>query len=189
MARRANRESVERGVNGPDFDAALAIIKTIWTDQTESRTISGEIGAKWKRIEELGVNKVGAQMFNKIAKLEPDIRDDVLRTFLKLSKSYGALDSRDLVDVMEGGATLGEQVLKGDAPDAMDDFDAADPKLRKDGVDEDPGESEDDAEAERAAAGTTGAKPAASDFKPDLTKQAALEKAKAGGKPKLGIVK
>ena len=169
MARRANRDSVEKVANGPDFESALGIIKTIWTDQSESSTISGEIGAKWKRIEGLGVSKVGAQMYAKVAKMEDAIQADVMRTFIALSIMSGVMDKRDLVDQMEGHKTLGEaaaDAASGDTaavPDAMDDFDAADPKLK----------------ADDAPAGDGSGKPAGSDFKPDLKKQEELEAAKA----------
>lgn len=102
--KRANADAVQRAVDGPDYDAALAIINGRVEDAKDAQSAaSGRASAAWADVEKLGVNKRGAQMFAKIKNIEDDKeQQDQLRTFYELCKREGIMLEVDLVDQAEG---------------------------------------------------------------------------------------
>ncbi len=100
MAGRANAKAVEQAVNGPDFEAALAIINGRVANAKEAQAkASGDASQAWASIEKLDVNRAGAQMFAKIQSLEDDDEvQDRLRTFYKLCQLEGIVLRADLLD-------------------------------------------------------------------------------------------
>lgn len=107
MAQRANKKSVEAAVNGPDYEAALAIINgRVASAKGAQSKASGEASQAWGDIEKLGVNKRGAQLFAKIQAIEDeDEQQDQLRTFAQLCKLEGIEIQQDLMDLAEGKKT------------------------------------------------------------------------------------
>ncbi len=107
MAQRANKASVEAAVNGPDYEAALAIINgRVASAKGAQSKASGEASQAWGDIEKLGVNKRGAQLFAKIQSIEDeDEQQDQLRTFAQLCKLEGIEIQQDLMDMAEGKKT------------------------------------------------------------------------------------
>jgi hypothetical protein len=104
MGRRANADAVERAVNGPDFDAALALINGRIQDAKDAQSqASGRASQAWGDLEKLGVNKRGAQMFARVLAIDDDAeQQDQLRTFFELCKREGIGLHVDLVDQAQG---------------------------------------------------------------------------------------
>lgn len=102
--KRANADAVQRAVDGPDYDAALAIINGRVEDAKDAQSAaSGRASAAWADVEKLGVNKRGAQMFAKIKNIEDEKeQQDQLRTFYELCKREGIGLAVDLVDAAQG---------------------------------------------------------------------------------------
>jgi hypothetical protein len=104
MAKRATKDAVEMAVNGPDFEAALSIINGRIENAKSAQGKAGkDAAAAWASIEKMGVNKAGAMMFNRVAKIEDDAElQDQMRTFFALCKLEGIdLQKRDLMDMAQ----------------------------------------------------------------------------------------
>lgn len=110
MPQPANADTVNKDHQNIDYGKVLELIQTtIHGLESEQRSLSADAKDAWDRIENLGVNKVGAQLFSKMLKKPVDKRRDEFRTFIMLAKEAGWLDwLTDLVDVAElagaGGA-------------------------------------------------------------------------------------
>jgi len=104
MTKRANADAVQRAVDGPDYDAALALINGRVQDAKDAQSAaSGRASAAWADVEKLGVNKRGAQMFARIQNIEDEKeQQDQLRTFHELCKREGIGLAVDLVDAAQG---------------------------------------------------------------------------------------
>ena len=103
----AANDQVEQ-VMTPDFERGLNILRSDLNPLTEeSAKIRGDQSAAWKMIEkDCHLNKKGAKFVHSLMRMDPEIRDDVLRTVYGLMKAAKIGISRDLVD----------QMGKGDAP-------------------------------------------------------------------------
>ena len=106
MAGRANKATVERAIEGPDFEGALKIINSRISDAKEAQSAaSGRASQAWTDIEKLGVHKRGAQMFAKVQAMTDEAdQQDMLRTFFKLCKLEGIELETDLVDMAQRAA-------------------------------------------------------------------------------------
>ncbi len=118
MAGRATAKNVQRAIEGPDFDAALAIINgRVASAKSAQSKASGDASQAWGDVEKLGVNKRGAQMFAKVAAIEDDDeQQDMLRTFLKLCQLEGIEIKQDLVDLAQGESGDPVPVVKAPEP-------------------------------------------------------------------------
>lgn len=103
MAKTANAENVKAAVVGPDYDAAIKLIRgEIAGDKKRTSSIGQAIGKAWKRIEQqFGMNRAAAQAFARVDEMAVETRTDYLRTFFNLCNraGYGTFD--DLVDRAE----------------------------------------------------------------------------------------
>lgn len=108
MAEAATPESVNRENGNIDYSAALEIIQTdILALQSDQKKLAKEAGTSWKQVEDMGVNKAGAQAFAGLLKKPVDIRRDMFRTFINLAKAanwFEWLD--DLVDRSQAGPVV-----------------------------------------------------------------------------------
>lgn len=132
MARKgATAANVQSAIDGPDFEAALAIIngRVANAKQAQSKA-SGDASQAWGSIEKLGVNKRGAQMFARVQGIEDeDERQDQLRTFMKLCELEGIGISIDMVDMAQGKTSTPAPVKAADPvipPAPAGDTDLAD---------------------------------------------------------------
>lgn len=100
MAESATPGSVNRDQSNIDYAKAVELIRTtVHTLESEQRSLSADAKDAWDRVEQLGVNKVGAQLFSKILKKPVEKRQDEFRTLVNLAKAAGWFDwLNDLVD-------------------------------------------------------------------------------------------
>lgn len=117
MAERATADSVGAALDGPNYRAALNIIKTdiARAKQTQSKA-GGEAGQAWTRIEKMRVNKKGAQIAASIIAMEEALAHDVIRSLVNIVYYAGMLPTPDLVDIAErlgSGAGLDDEDPEG----------------------------------------------------------------------------
>lgn len=113
MARTAKQEEAHE-IPKPDFDRAIKILKKDLNPLTEeSAKVRGDQAAAWKMIEkDCNCNKKAMKAVHSLMRMDPELRDDYLRTF------YGAMEaadigiSEDMVDRMEGNETPSMPVKK-----------------------------------------------------------------------------
>lgn len=103
MAKPATADNVKAAMQGPDYDAAIKLIRgEIAGDKKRTSSIGQAIGKAWKRIEQqFGMNRAAAQAFARVDEMAAETRTDYLRTFFNLCDraGYGSFD--DLVDRAE----------------------------------------------------------------------------------------
>ena len=107
MAKAAKNEGAHE-VPKPDFDRAIKILKTDLNPLTEnSAKIRGDQAAAWKMIEkDCHCNKKAMKAVHTLIRMDPELRDDYLRTLYGGMKAAGIGISEDLVDQMEGDEAL-----------------------------------------------------------------------------------
>lgn len=111
MVKSATPDSVNEGDGPPpniDYVAAVELIQTtIHGIESDQRSLSADAKDAWDQVEQLGVNKVGAQLFSKILKKPVDKRRDEFRTLINLAKAAGWFDwLDDLVDRAQTGPVV-----------------------------------------------------------------------------------
>lgn len=103
MAKAAKNEGAHE-VPKPDFDRAIKILKTDLNPLTEnSAKIRGDQAVAWKMIEkDCHCNKKAMKAVHTLIRMDPELRDDYLRTLYGGMKAAGIGISEDMVDRMEG---------------------------------------------------------------------------------------
>lgn len=90
-----------------DFVAAAKILKTEVAPISDKLSKSrGDMSAVKKRLEDLGVNKRGANFVQGLLSASPATASDILRTVVGLLEPCGLGVFRDMVDVAEGKSSL-----------------------------------------------------------------------------------
>ncbi|MDQ4421447.1 hypothetical protein OOT33_13550 [Sphingobium sp. DEHP117] len=105
MARNAKKKDDEvEIVKKPDFDRAIKILKGDLNPLTEEGAkIRGDQAAAWKTIEkDCNCNKKAMKAVHALMRMDPELRDDYLRTLYGGMQAAGIGISEDLVDQMEG---------------------------------------------------------------------------------------
>lgn len=105
MARTAKKKDDEvEIVEKPDFDRAIKILKGDLNPLTEEGAkIRGDQAAAWKAIEkDCHCNKKAMKTVHALMRMDPELRDDYLRTLYGGMEAAGIGISEDLVDQMEG---------------------------------------------------------------------------------------
>lgn len=96
-----------KAVNGeipqPDFERAIKILRSDLNPLTEkSASIRGDQSAAWKTIEkDCHCNKKGIKWLHQLMRMDPEVRDDVLRSLYGGMKAANIGISQDMVDRME----------------------------------------------------------------------------------------
>jgi len=105
MGRKAAAANDVEEIPQPDFERAIKILKHDLNPLTEdSAKIRGDQSAAWKTIEsDCHCNKKGMKFVHSLMRMDPEIRDDVLRTLYGGMRAAGIGISRDLVDRMGAG--------------------------------------------------------------------------------------
>lgn len=118
MAKAATPANMAKEHSNINYQAAIEIIQgDILALQSDQKKLAKEAGTAWKEIEDLGVNKAGAQAFAGLLKKPVDIRRDMFRTFVNLAKAANWFDwLNDLVDQAQGNATPAPIVQAPGAP-------------------------------------------------------------------------
>lgn len=100
MAKQANDENVRRDEDGPDYDAAIGLIRgQIRTNQSDVQSLAQDNSTLYKRIDKQhGVHRGAAKQFAAIDQMAPDKRTDFLRSLLGLLGHAGYDKFNDLVD-------------------------------------------------------------------------------------------
>lgn len=156
MAESAKSGAVSLALNGPNYSAALNIIRTdIEQAKSAQSKPSGNATAAWKKIESLGVNKQGAKVAASLLAIKDGSQEDAVRTVLKLLDLGGAIPRADLVDMAEDATRRASSGNGDDGAGDGDDDQDADQGGDDDGAGD--GGAEADPEPERApAAAETG---------------------------------
>lgn len=104
MAAKASADKVAADMRPPDYRFAVQTVRgTLPTEKAHIARINGKIGDMFARIEGKGVNKKGAKIFAALDVLEPEERNDILRTLEGMVAASGwELDAHDLADEAEG---------------------------------------------------------------------------------------
>lgn len=112
MAKTANADDLKMDVNGPDFEGALAQIKSIMGTDQKVRTINGQKTANWKAIDNFRVDRAAARIVKSVLQLESDNRTMTLRSlFGLLIAAKDEIDlPGDLVDMMHKAIPTGLHV-------------------------------------------------------------------------------
>jgi hypothetical protein len=115
-----NEGTVNGEIPKPDFDRAIAIIRNDLNPLSEeSAKTRGDQSAAWKTIEkDCHCNKKAMKQVHSLMRMDPELRDDFLRTFYGGMHAAGIGVTQDLVDQMGG-----------DAPPSMPVVERARPKL------------------------------------------------------------
>lgn len=123
MAEKATREAVASDLREPGFRAAISLIRTNLDKKKEKiASVNSEIGDMWAKVEGHRVNKVAAQFFAKLDKLEEADRVDIIRSFNGLAQNADWPDvAVDLVDTAQGKMT--QMRLGADARNTGEDED------------------------------------------------------------------
>lgn len=110
MAESATPDSVNKDQekSNVDYPRAVEIIQTtIHALESDQKALSKDARDAWEDIENLGVNKKGAQLFSQILKKPVDKRRDEFRTLINLAKAAGWFDwLDDLVDRAQAGPVV-----------------------------------------------------------------------------------
>lgn len=106
MAKAAKNDKVEEIIK-PDFERAIRILKSDLNPLTEEGAkIRGDQAAGWKTIEkDCHCNKKGMKFVHSLMRMDPEIRDDVLRTVYGGMQAAKIGISEDLVDRMSDDET------------------------------------------------------------------------------------
>lgn len=103
MARNAKRKDDEvEIVEKPDFERAIKILKADLNPLTEEGAkVRGDQAAAWKMIEkDCHCNKKAMKTVHSLMRMDPELRDDYLRTLYGGMEAAGIGISEDLVDQM-----------------------------------------------------------------------------------------
>lgn len=115
MAKAATKDNV-REVGEAQYQSARNIIKQdIARLKAAQQKSAGDIGNLWAKIEGFGLNKIGAQMFNKLVNMEDTAARDAWRTLKKLTLLEG-IDDKDLVEQIQDGDIDKEELAEMTAP-------------------------------------------------------------------------
>lgn len=103
MARTAKKDEAHE-IPKPDFERAIRILKSDLNPLTEEGAkIRGDQAASWKMIEkDCHCNKKAMKAVHSLMRMDPELRDDYLRTLYGGMEAAGIGISEDLVDQMEG---------------------------------------------------------------------------------------
>lgn len=103
MARTAKKDEAHE-IPKPDFDRAINILKADLNPLTEKGAkVRGDQAAAWKMIEcDCHCNKKAIKTVHQLMRMDPEIRDDFLRSLYGGMQAAGIGISEDLVDQMEG---------------------------------------------------------------------------------------
>lgn len=115
MARNAKAKDDEvEIIEKPDFDRAIKILKGDLNPLTEEGAkIRGDQAAAWKMIEkDCHCNKKAMKQVHALMRMDPEIRDDFLRTLYGGMQAAGIGISEDMVDRMEGNEVPTMPVVK-----------------------------------------------------------------------------
>ena len=102
------KKVAEAPINGevpaPDFERAIKVLKADLNPLTEEAAKTrGEQAAAWKIIEkDCHCNKKAMKQLHGLMRMDPELRDDYLRTLYGGMKAAGIGISQDMVDRMEG---------------------------------------------------------------------------------------
>lgn len=128
MAKAATSEKVKADIAPVDFKKGLDLIRNrIAAKKNAISSANGEIAGVYKLLEDLGINKQGARIFQTLDKLEDIDRRDVMRTLNKLGEQAGWNTSADIVDLAEGKGATGVEMpapSDDDATEATIDLEA-----------------------------------------------------------------
>jgi hypothetical protein len=103
MARTAKNDEAHE-IPKPDFDRAINILKADLNPLTEEGAkVRGDQSAAWKMIErDCHCNKKAIKTVHQLMRMDPEIRDDFLRSLYGGMRAAGIGISEDMVDRMEG---------------------------------------------------------------------------------------
>lgn len=150
MAHKATSEGVRADMAPPNFRAAVQQIRTTKAKKDRVSGINGEIAGVYAKVEGFKVNKKAGKFFYALDNMEPEERNDVLRSVDGLIAASGwDADDQDLVDKAEGTVVplrFGGAASKGDDGDADLDEALADEASRDLGDDVDEALRSDDFE-------------------------------------------
>lgn len=119
MARTAKSDAPINGeIPAPDFERAISIIKQDLNPLTEeSAKTRGDQAAAWKTIEkDCHCNKKGMKFVHQLMRMDPEIRDDVLRTVYGGMEAAGIGITEDLVDKAGDNSAPKMPTRKADRP-------------------------------------------------------------------------
>lgn len=108
MARKPKAAPTSEGpavqIAQPDFKRAISVLANdINPSEEASASVRGDLSAAWKVIEkDCHVNKGAAKLYNKLARMSDENRDDFLRSLYGLMIEAGIGISADLVDQAGG---------------------------------------------------------------------------------------
>lgn len=109
MARGRKADAAPKGtVNGeipkPDFERAIAILRQDLNPLTEEGAkLRGDQAAAWKTIEkDCHCNKKAIKTLHQMMRMDPEIRDDYLRSLYGGMEAAGIGISPDMVDEADG---------------------------------------------------------------------------------------
>lgn len=108
MAR--DKKAADKPISGeiptPDFDRAIRILKADLNPLTEKGAkIRGDQAASWKLIEkDCHCNKKAIKTVHQLMRMDPELRDDYLRSLWGGMQAAGIGISQDMVDKMEGAS-------------------------------------------------------------------------------------
>lgn len=123
MAKTANSENIKRDEEGPDFSAAIDLVRgRLRTNDSNQRSLAQDNSTLYKRIEkDHGVNSASAKDFARFDKMAPEKRTGHLRHLLGMLSRAGYDNFDDLVDRAEKPTAKGKSMFP--APDALGEQD------------------------------------------------------------------
>ena len=102
----------------PDFESAVAMLRSDLNPLTEEGAkIRGDQAAAWKTVErDFHCNKKAMKQVHALMRMDPELRDDYLRTLIGGMEAAGIGISQDMVDAMEDKPAPGIPVVKREKP-------------------------------------------------------------------------